>query len=206
MANPKRKRCSKCKKKFPATTEFFYREPRVKDGLRCECKSCCCVSDKTRYVANPEQKIASSKAWKAANPEKVAAHQNTWAAAHPEKVKKLHAAFHERHPLYFVWSDMIRRCYKPNCTLYPWYGALGVTVCARWLDPEHGYENFCEDMGPRLSKKYSLSRYLDLGNYEPGNVVWGTKADQAAERRGKNAMKRFHVYRVQQKVTRRKAA
>ena len=34
------KTCSKCKKIFPATPEFFNRDRGFKDGLRCQCKEC----------------------------------------------------------------------------------------------------------------------------------------------------------------------
>ena len=37
---PKYKTCTKCKKEFPATTEFFYKTKNVKCGLISRCKSC----------------------------------------------------------------------------------------------------------------------------------------------------------------------
>lgn len=47
-----------------------------------------------------------------------------------------------RDKLYRVWHNMINRCYNPNSTEYPRYGALGVTVCQRW----HWFQNFLEDI------------------------------------------------------------
>ena len=40
MLLPKRKQCTKCGRKLPATTEFFYRNKGGKWGLRVECKEC----------------------------------------------------------------------------------------------------------------------------------------------------------------------
>jgi hypothetical protein len=82
---------------------------------------------------------------------------------------------------------MVQRCTNPKHNRWDYYGGAGITVCDRWLG-EHGFEHFLSDMGERPSPKHSLSRYLDSGNYEPGNVEWGTKADQTAEHYGKNAM------------------
>lgn len=34
------KRCSHCGKEFPATEEFFWKDPRLKSGFRSWCKMC----------------------------------------------------------------------------------------------------------------------------------------------------------------------
>ena len=36
----KTKKCTECKKKLPATAEYFHREGKRKDGLRSNCKEC----------------------------------------------------------------------------------------------------------------------------------------------------------------------
>jgi hypothetical protein len=97
--------------------------------------------------------------------------------------------------VYQSWSNMMSRCTNPNYTQWNDYGGAKppVLVCERWHG-EHGFENFLADMGER-PEGTSLSRYLDSGNYEPGNVEWGTAKQQAAERRGKHAMFALHLYR-----------
>jgi hypothetical protein len=47
------KHCPKCKKNFPATTDFFYRESRRKDGLQALCKQCKSAIDKTSRASSP---------------------------------------------------------------------------------------------------------------------------------------------------------
>jgi hypothetical protein len=76
-----------------------------------------------------------------------------------------------------------------------------VKVCDRWLDKEHGFDNFLTDMGER-PPKHSLSRFLDTGNYEPGNVEWATAAQQHAEAKGKLGMTALHNFHEQEKQNR----
>ena len=38
----------------------------------------------------------------------------------------------DTHPTYRAYRGMMGRCYAPKDTGYPWYGAVGVTVCEEW--------------------------------------------------------------------------
>lgn len=75
----------------------------------------------------------------------------------------------KRHHMYNMYNTMKQRCYNPNSTSYPHYGAKGVTVCQRWLD---SFENFLTDMGERPSPKHSLERKRIKEGYTPENTIW----------------------------------
>lgn len=88
-----------------------------------------------------------------------------------------------RLPEYVVWQGMRQRCSDPNASNYPWYGALGVSVCDRWSD----FSLFLSDMGERPTSYHSIDRINAFGNYEPGNCRWATSAEQAANKRSNYA-------------------
>jgi hypothetical protein len=90
-----------------------------------------------------------------------------------------------RHPLNKTWHQMIARCENPAGKSFKDYGARGIRVCQRWklgAGGRTGFECFVSDMGPR-PPGFTIERVQSDGNYEPGNCVWLSKADQSKNRR-----------------------
>jgi|SRR5215475_3862085 len=82
-------------------------------------------------------------------------------------------------PTYHSWHMMQHRCLNPKFSRYKDWGGRGITICKRWLT----FENFLEDMGPRPSRKHSIDRIDNDGNYEPSNCKWALPHEQRHNRR-----------------------
>lgn len=78
-------------------------------------------------------------------------------------------------PEYEAWKSMLARCERPSADRYECYGGRGIRVCDAW----HKFEAFLADVGLRPSDEYSIGRIDNDGHYEPGNVRWETRGDQA---------------------------
>lgn len=76
-------------------------------------------------------------------------------------------------PTYKSWAHMKERCANPDCRQFKWYGAKGISVCARWLQ----FNNFFTDMGVRPNGT-TLDRIDSTRGYEPGNCRWATSKEQ----------------------------
>ena len=83
-------------------------------------------------------------------------------------------------PEYLAWGSLKGRCLNPNDAGFKHYGERGITVSKEW---ENSFEQFYADMGPRPSKKHSIDRIENDGNYEKYNCRWATKEEQCTNRR-----------------------
>jgi hypothetical protein len=74
---------------------------------------------------------------------------------------------------------MRKRCGYRGYRGFHRYGGRGIRVHAAWQDD---FQAFFEHVGPRPSPKHTLDRIRNNEGYEPGNVRWATRKDQARNR------------------------
>lgn len=95
---------------------------------------------------------------------------------HKKKRESKHTLMNQYRSESTAWRDAKRRCTNPNCKKWERYGGRGITMCDEWMN---SFEQFFAYIGPKPTSQHSLDRIDNDGNYEPGNVRWATKQEQA---------------------------
>lgn len=83
-------------------------------------------------------------------------------------------------PEFFVWWEMLRRCYDDSREQYERYGGRGITVCQLW---RNSFSAFYSDMGPRPSPQHSIERIDNDRGYSKANCRWATVHEQCRNTR-----------------------
>lgn len=85
-----------------------------------------------------------------------------------------------RHPLYYVFKNMMNRCYRSNDKSYQHYGGRGIKVCQQWHDASI-FISWCLANGWRPGLE--IDRENNNGDYEPNNCAFKTPKANSRNRR-----------------------
>lgn len=81
---------------------------------------------------------------------------------------------------YGAYKQAKQRCINPQCAWWPEYGGRGIQFKFQ------SFEEFFAELGPKPGREYSLDRINNDGHYQPGNVRWATRKQQANNQRRPN--------------------
>jgi hypothetical protein len=86
---------------------------------------------------------------------------------------------------YRLWHTIKAKCLRPGFMDYPYYGGRGIKMHEPWINDFPAFRDYIDStLGPRPDG-LTLDRVDNSGHYEPGNLRWATRAQQARNRRSR---------------------
>ncbi|KKM94261.1 hypothetical protein LCGC14_1200070 [marine sediment metagenome] len=90
-----------------------------------------------------------------------------------------------QHPLYRVWCSIKTRCSNQSRADYRYYGGKGIKLSEEFSNDFLSFYNYVislDKYDERESKKLTLDRISNVGDYDRGNLRWATRKEQANNR------------------------
>jgi len=75
--------------------------------------------------------------------------------------------------------NAIARCHIETCVSYPRYGAKGIRVHSEWIDDRMAFIEYLMTLPGWDNTKLELDRIDSVKGYEPGNLRFVTRIEQA---------------------------
>jgi hypothetical protein len=106
------KRCKKCGKEFPATTEYFYKHKECKDGLFGNCKDCIKKNGKRYYENNREHRLELSREWNNKNEDIRKGNNKKWYNNNKEHCKQINSKLYVKNKEHY--KEISKNWYENN--------------------------------------------------------------------------------------------
>ena len=103
---------------------------------------------------------------------------------HQESKQRTHGKSKSR--LYYIWRDMLNRCYNKSVSDYPNYGGRGIVICEEWKEDFQAFYDWSMTNGYNPDAKrgiYTLDRKDVDKDYSPSNCRWVNVKTQQNNRR-----------------------
>jgi hypothetical protein len=144
--------------------------------------NCVCACGRTVSAAGPLLRRGAVKSCGCLKAEVGAAHLAAYAATGKHAaLRHGEAKAGQESVEWRTWHSVKRRCDPAAARIFPDYAGRGISMHQDW---RQSFEAFVAAVGRRPGPGYSLDRYPNNdGNYEPGNVRWATRKQQARNRR-----------------------
>jgi hypothetical protein len=87
-------------------------------------------------------------------------------------------------------SSQIGRCHNPKNAGFKHYGARGISVCKEWREDRRKFLAHCKTLDGWDNAELEIDRIDVNGNYEPGNLRFVTKSENASNKRNVSTMQK----------------
>jgi hypothetical protein len=83
---------------------------------------------------------------------------------------------------YTLWRSIKKRCLSPGYKDYEFYGGRGISMYEPWRHDFPAFARYLDTVLGERPEGLTLDRINNDGHYEPGNLRWATRGEQARNR------------------------